>query len=764
MEWIPNALASLIVAVIVIAIVVKLLDWLYVKSSGDMAFVRTGLGGSKVVRNGGALVIPVIHQTVGVSMNSIRIEVVRRDKQSLQTADHMRVNVQAAFYVHVKPEPAAIITAAATLGSRIQNGQALAELLEARLVDALRTVAAATEMVVLHADRAAFVSGVSERLRPDLENNGLMLESVSLIDFDQAGKEFFNPQNAFDAEGLTRLSREIEDRRRIRNEIERDTELAIQRKHLDVVQKQLEIEQHQLAVGRETEFARLQQQQDIAVRRAQQTALVAAEEARRRYEAQQAAIEATRNAEVAQVQAQEAVEQSRLTSELTVAEKRVTTQRETQLLEIRREQSLRVEQFEREAYVQAAEVAKDVRLAQLERERSKERAQTQAHEASTRELAEKAEIEAQRLTEEARITAQAQLSKIRAQSELTVKMVEIASATQTEQAMVNKAREIELVEQERIIAVTHKSSEKVQAQAEVDKLKVQVQAEVQLQEAQNHEEVELRRLAVERELALTRLAVEEASRLRESDKARDIELAAVERQRQVELAEQARGIAVSVKSRERFVAQVQTDEVRAKAAAAEAAVFAARQVAEAEAAQSVTTIYAKSEEIQAKGKADAQIVMLSAQERQYAIDAQGRGALVEADNRLSSEQVELKLRLATLERLPQIIAESARPMQEIDNLQVIQVEGLTGLGSQPLTGDSGGGGTVSASPGGNLAEQLMSSALRYRAQAPLVDSILKEVGLDGSSPQGLVAALQKPLRTASKASQGASTPSVADKR
>ena len=746
MDWIGTALATLIVAIIVIVIVVKLLDWLYVKSSGDLAFVRTGLGGSKVVRNGGALVIPVIHQTTRVSLNSLRIEVSRRDRQSLQTADHMRVNVQAAFYVHVDPQPETIITAAATLGSRIQGGEGLGDLLEARLVDALRAVAAATEMATLHADRAAYVASVAERLRPDLASNGLVLESVSLIDFDQAGKEFFNPQNAFDAEGLTRLSREIEDRRRIRNEIERDTELAIQHKQLDVEQKQLLIEQHQLQVGREAEFSRLQQKQDIAVRRAQQSALVAAEEALRRLEAEKADIESTRGVEVAQVLAHEAVEQSRLSSELSLAERRVATQKETQLLEIRREQAFRVGQFERDAEVQAAEVARDIRQTRLTRERISELGETETHEAAVRERAQKAGIEAAHLIEVSRISADAAMGEARALGELKVKSAEIRRSTETERAAIDKARVLALAEEDRSIAVTVKGEERAEAEAGAQRVSLAARAKVDMQDATLREEVEARRLAVERELSLARLGMEEATRLRDNDKMRGIELAAVERQRQVELAEQARGVEVSTKARARIEAQLQTDLMRAKAATAEAAVGAARQVAEAEAQQAVAAVQARSEQVHAQGKADAQTTLLQAQERQYAVDAQGRKLLVEADNGLSLEQVEMKVRLATLERLPQIIAESARPMQEIDNLQVIQVEGLnpgstTGHGGASSGQGSGEGG----SGGGNLAEQLMSSALRYRAQAPLVDAILHEVGLDGSSPQGFVSGLRKPV-------------------
>src|SRR3546814_19448851 len=48
----------LIVAVIGIAIVVYLLNWLYHRSTKEVSFVRTGYGGETVVINGGALVLP----------------------------------------------------------------------------------------------------------------------------------------------------------------------------------------------------------------------------------------------------------------------------------------------------------------------------------------------------------------------------------------------------------------------------------------------------------------------------------------------------------------------------------------------------------------------------------------------------------------------------------------------------------------------------------------------------------------------------------
>ncbi|MGZ7142682.1 hypothetical protein ACXWOE_09695, partial [Streptococcus pyogenes] len=66
---------------------------LYKRSTKELAFVRTGLGGQKVIMDGGAIVLPVFHERVLVNMNTLKLEVVRRERESLITKDRMRVDV-----------------------------------------------------------------------------------------------------------------------------------------------------------------------------------------------------------------------------------------------------------------------------------------------------------------------------------------------------------------------------------------------------------------------------------------------------------------------------------------------------------------------------------------------------------------------------------------------------------------------------------------------------------------------------------------------
>ena len=91
---------------------------------------------------------------------------------------------------------------------------ALKELVEGKFVDALRAVAAEMAMEELHEQRGDYVRRVRAVVAGDLLQNGLELEAVSLTQLDQTAMEYFNPSNAFDAEGLTRLTEQIERRKK----------------------------------------------------------------------------------------------------------------------------------------------------------------------------------------------------------------------------------------------------------------------------------------------------------------------------------------------------------------------------------------------------------------------------------------------------------------------------------------------------------------------------------------------------------------------
>jgi uncharacterized membrane protein YqiK len=546
---------------------------LYRRASKEVSFVRTGFGGQKVIVNGGALVFPVLHEIIPVNMNTLKLDVLRNKQQALITRDRMRVDVMAEFYVRVQPVEESIANAAQTLGRKTMDPAALKDLVEGKFVDALRSVAAEMGMEELHEKRTLFVQKVQQVVSEDLLKNGLELEAVSLTGLDQTSREFFNANNAFDAEGLTKLTEVIEGRRKKRNEIEQDTEVLVQKKNLEAVQQKL-------TLSREEEFSKMELEREVEIRRAAQMAEIAREQSGKHQEA-----------EGAKITAQQQIDQAKLTS--------------------------------------------------------------------------------QRAVEEQRIAMEQQL-----------KERDIVKQKNIETAQVDQQKVVQLAEQDKSIAVAERSKAQSEAQAAADIARAE--------------------------------SVKAAEQV---DTVREIERA--ERAKKIELVEAS-------KEAERNLIGA-TVAARAEKESADQKAQAIRTLASANADQT---------RIAAQASADGEKLKAEAAAARYEVDAEGQRKLNEAANMISAEQVAMQIRMALLNHLPAIIRESVKPMESIEGIRIVHVDGLTGS-----NGNGNGGAVVDGGNGGNLAEQVVSSALRYRAQAPIIDSLMSELGLSGGDAAGLTRAL-----------------------
>jgi uncharacterized membrane protein YqiK len=319
-------LIAVIVAIVIIAYVFYLY---YRRSTKETGFVRTGLGGQKVVINGGAFVIPIFHDVTPVHMRTHRMVVQMVRDRAVITKDRMRVDVTAEFYVRVVPTKDGVASAAQTLGRRSMDTEALRELVEGRFVDILRSVAAEMTMEELHEQRSEYARRVRESVVEPLARSGLEAEAVSLTSLDQTNMEFFNPSNAFDAEGLTRLTEQIEQRKKRRNDIEQDTLIAIRKKNL-------ETERLALDIDRDAQFARLDQEREIGTQQAAQRAELSRQRAARELESEQA-----------QISLREGVERSRIAQELAIEQQRIRREVELQRLEVDRRLSLELSEQKR---------------------------------------------------------------------------------------------------------------------------------------------------------------------------------------------------------------------------------------------------------------------------------------------------------------------------------------------------------------------------------------------------------------------------------
>jgi hypothetical protein len=72
-------------------------------------------------------------------------------------------------------------------------------------------------------------------------------------------------------------------------------------------------------------------------------------------------------------------------------------------------------------------------------------------------------------------------------------------------------------------------------------------------------------------------------------------------------------------------------------------------------------------------------------------------------------------------------------MEKIEGIKILHVDGLGG----------GRGGGEAAPGSANFAESVVNSALRYRAQAPLVDSLLQEIGINAGDLSRVAESLHK---------------------
>jgi len=122
--------------------------------------------------------------------------------------------------------------------------------------------------------------------------------------------------------------------------------------------------------------------------------------------------------------------------------------------------------------------------------------------------------------------------------------------------------------------------------------------------------------------------------------------------------------------------------------------------------------------VQAEGEAETSRIRALAAKIRHEVEAEGLTLMNTAANLLTPEARQSALRRQLIDKLEGIIRESVKPMERIEGIRILHVEGLGG----------GGGGQGN---GGNFADSVVNSALRFRAQAPLIDQLLREIGVQG---------------------------------
>ncbi|WP_306045190.1 flotillin family protein [Nioella sp. MMSF_3534] len=427
-----------------IVLIGLVLGRLYRRATREMSLVKTGAGGKRVIMDGGTIVVPLLHEISPVNMKTLRLEVQRTGEGALITRDRMRVDVGVEFYVSVNATEEGISRAAQTLGDRTFYVDQLRDMIEGKLVDGLRSVAAQMTMDQLHENRSEFVQEVQNAVSEDLLKNGLELESVSLTALDQTPFEALDENNAFNAVGMRKLAEVIAVSKKERAQIDAEANTAVRRAAMEEARQRLQIE-------REEQEAAIQQEQEVATLRAAQQAEIA------------------RRNEVAEKEREQA---------------RIEREREIRAADIARERLIREAEITRDRELEVADQERQIIIAQKSEEESRARASADAARAEA--------TKAQESIETARSVAQAERQK-------QIAIIEAQREAEREATRIKLAAQAE-----KDAAEDRAAARREEAQADADAISIRAEAKKKDMLA----EAEGKRAIVEAENAISEAIVE----------------------------------------------------------------------------------------------------------------------------------------------------------------------------------------------------------------------------------------------------------------
>jgi uncharacterized membrane protein YqiK len=701
-----DLIAIVITLTILIAVGVYLLHWLYRHSSKDQSFVRTGSGGERVVMGGGALVIPIIHDITVVNMNAVPIEIRRQGEQSLITKNKIRIDLVTEFSVRVVESNEGVRTAARTLSARTQDPIALKEVIQGKLIDAMSTVVASMTLDEIHEGRQHFISQVSNIAREAVIQNGLELESASLTSLNQASLSYFDERNQFDAEGMTLIVKETEARRKLRNEIENETKVEISTKDFEAEQRIIEID-------RELEFSRIDQARDIEMKRAKQASAIEMERSQSQIAITEAHVRTEEESERFKINKMQALEQARIASENEVKSLAIQRGTETEVSEVKARSQLEKERLQSRQQIESERVAREqeIREAQIQ---------------SKLTIA-NFETDADGKIENARLATQNEVETARVDTEKSIELANVESERVVRVAVQEARSEFERAEVTRRLIV---ETEKLRMEEEVRARDIQRQHKIKMAETASYREVEDARVLAERDIEELRTKAN-----------RYIERFDIEQKMETELADKARLIAVVNKAIDEAVVRTREAEALQTLAESEELIESRRAEEKAKRAKTVeitdaearaererirTTKMAEARKEASERLAEAEIADAQAAEFRYGVDAEGNRKLNEAENSRNQESRRSALLEGVVSRLPEIIREQVKPLENIDSIKILQVDGLPGLNS-PTEG--GGSGDAIPRSDGSVSDQVVSSAMKYRTQVAFVDGLMEEIGL-----------------------------------
>jgi uncharacterized membrane protein YqiK len=526
-------ISLIVIAIVVVAIFYIISIWIYKRSPSNMGFIRTGFLGTKVCLGKGAIVLPVFHEITWVSLETIKFAVSRAREQAVLTADNIRIDVNSEFYAHVGHTEEAVLTASRTLGEKTFDAEKVRNLLEAKVVGALRSFAATKTLQQLHQNRDGFAREIKDNVTESFAANGLMLEEVTIVSLEQSTKEYFRADNVFDAEGLKVITEITSEARRKVHTTEKQTTVSIRQKDLTTQLELLEIE-------RQEAFARADQDKEIAN-----------EQAKQLREKQTYVLDQRLAIEQRELENEKSLEQLR--TERDVAFTAEAKRRE--IAQVQKELALEQERRDRE--IALIEKAREAEIAEITRNLARERAERDKDIDLAGKERERQEADIARATAVATAEERARNERHQASEETALSVRRRSLDTRLGVLQVDRDEAVAIAKQEKEI-----SDERARILSEQQRFVLDRRWEVEQEEIRKQQALEAAQIRKEIaiiEEATQREAAEIRRALARAQEERDREIALIAKAEELERAEIRRELAREQEDRDRRIALVAKD-------------------------------------------------------------------------------------------------------------------------------------------------------------------------------------------------------------
>jgi uncharacterized membrane protein YqiK len=391
------------------------------RPSPSEAIIRIGRSTTDVFIGRACWIVPVLHRAATMSLSTIGLTIRRSGHEALVTKDFISTNLSAEFYIRVEPNEDDVKKAARTIG--IDEGHASTDairdkaqqLLEPKLIGAIRAVAAQNDFLSLHLNREHFAQEVSNALREDLGRNGFTLESVTITELTQTPLNELRSDDIFGASGRetvtnTVVAKNIAVKRKAQEEAERTAEIA-REQEINVAQQNRMMREGKAKEEEAAVKAELAKDEALQARDLQRQANIAVELNKKEQTEQAAAIGKQKAIEAAQVDKERTIEAALVDKQITLTLKA----RESAEADAQKAQAEALKQKAEQEVITVAQVAEAERLKQVAIVAAEREAQQKKIEADVDAYRKRLEAEAMATAQKAAAEGRADSARFEAQ-------------------------------------------------------------------------------------------------------------------------------------------------------------------------------------------------------------------------------------------------------------------------------------------------------------------------------------------------------------